>query len=129
MFVLTAWIVHVLQASPFANQLTGTPEFIALPRLAGQPASLATELESLVYCFLYMATDFCLHWKKAAYDTTEAYDFKAAPMGIANYFDKKIVERIHDAGLHPIARKLRELISPGRVGEPANLQLFQDCFQ
>lgn len=117
-----------MQDGECPSHITGTPQFIALQRLAGNAASLATELESLCYCFLYIATDFSLHWKHAAHNEPAAIDMKAAPMAWPEHFERKVVHRIKDANLHKPSRMLRALFSPARISQSADLHAFLKCF-
>lgn len=103
-------LVPVLKDSGACKDITGHPEFIALSLLhGGGPASVATELESLLYCFLWYATRDRLHWKHARRGTPSEVDSKAAVMHTERLFEDKVIARIEDRRLHKPARALRLL--------------------
>ena len=116
------------QVSLGPNPITGTPQFIALSRLRGQPATLATELESLAYCFMYSATECRLHWSHAVLGTPHAIDMKAAAMAWPEYFEQVVIERIPAQTLHQPARRLRELFSPCGHSASITIDTFLSCF-
>ena len=114
-------------SSDCKETFTATPRYIAVPRLRGQPATLATELETLGYCFMDIATDQNLHWKHAPLNSPQAIDMKLAPMACKTYFEKVVVERISVSSLKEPARQLQQLFSPCNE-QPADLRSFVACF-
>ena len=112
------------QVSSGPNPITGTPQFIALSRLQRQPATLATELESLAYCFMHSATEYRLHWSHAVLDTPHAIDMKAAAIAWPEYFEQVVIKR---TTLHQPARRLRELFSPCGHSASITIDKFLSC--
>lgn len=103
-----------------ANQVTGTPAYMALELLeaGGREVSqtVSTELQSLMYCFIYSATRHKLHWAHRA--KIDAVDMKALPFVSNRYFESKVLSRIPDVSLRSVAVKLRKLFDLGNSNRP-----------
>lgn len=82
---------------------------MSLAILDGQPHSVCTELESLLYSMLYAATRGRLHWGAYLHTDCAARDAKLAAMAIDNETDSKVVSRIHDSLLKGVAKRLHAL--------------------
>ncbi len=108
--------------------MTVSLQFAALCRLDDpyMAANERSELESLMYCFLFTATGNQLHWKRAAGLTT-ARDAKGYAMQVPEAFERKVLERIADPGLKQMAVKLQQLFF-GRPAKPVSVAAFNACF-
>ena len=84
--------------------------------------SLTTELESLFYSFLFVATADKLHWKHAPFDAAAAFDSKHSPMVSPTRFEEKVVSRIYLPALQSLARTMRDFFFPS-----ANLPMDLDA--
>lgn len=112
----------------FGHEITFTLQFVAQSRLVaqGKTADLATELESLMYCFLFVATKDQLHWKHCD-DLFTAWSAKAAAMCTARNFGDKVLPRINEPELRGVARRLQNLFDDGSE-QIVGVQTFQACF-
>ena len=73
--------LHCIQDVEDLGEITGTPQFIARPLLGRlRVPSLDTEVESLMYCFLYAATRDRLHWKRGTWRSQLSEDAKDPAM-------------------------------------------------
>ena len=112
------------------HDITFSLQYVAVSRLENpqEPASLATELESLMYCFLFAATKNQLHWKHQD-SIIAAHGVKFACMARMNLFQDKVIYRIQDSKLQQVAVRLQELFFGISMPRPAiTLQTFQACF-
>ncbi len=89
-------------------------------------ATLQTELESLMYCYLFAATKDLLHWKHAD-AIPDSYNAKAAAMGTYAVFREKVLARISDAGLRQAAQRLQALFHPD-AQHIIDVKAFNTCF-
>ena len=113
----------------FSNhQITFTLQFVALPRLDDlrKPTDIHTELESLMYCFLFAVTKDSLHWKHCD-AIPDAYNAKAAAMCVPAIFNAKVVARIIEPELKDVAQRLQQLFF-ANSGQVLDVQAFQACF-
>lgn len=116
---------------------TGTPLYMALPVIKGgaHGQSTGSDLESLFYCFLDVATCGDLHWKHAHLDEVPAFDMKALVMIDPGLFSEKVCGRIlpSKAGsinLRAVAKRLRTLFYPEFYKPPdVTVAQFQACLQ
>jgi hypothetical protein len=92
-----------------ASAITGTPAFMSLAVLKGQPQNESTELESLMYSMLYAATKGKLHWGACLHTDPAARDAKLAAMVVESEFEALVLSRIDDTLLKRIAKCLRAL--------------------
>ncbi|KAK9860405.1 hypothetical protein WJX84_002628 [Apatococcus fuscideae] len=79
-------------------ELTFSPQFVAISRLNDLDlrATLQTELESLMYCYMFAATKDLLHWKHAD-AIPDSYNAKAAATGTYAVFREKCQgNAVHD---------------------------------
>ncbi len=73
-------------------------------------SNLTSELESLLYVFLFIATGHDLPWKRQLIGTRSAFDRKHTTM-VAE-FEETIVQHIEDDQLRPTALALQALFFP-----------------
>jgi len=92
-----------------ASETTGTPAFMSLAVLSGQPQSESTELESLLYSMLFAATKGKLHWGAYLHTDSAARDVKLAAMVVDDEFESVVVSRIDDLSLKSVAKCVRAL--------------------
>ena len=85
---LVTW--HILA---HVGKLTGTPESMAIAVQQGMPATLSTELESVVYMAIKLSSLEPLHWAHAPPDHS---DSKFAAMCNAHTFEQKVCPAIHE---------------------------------
>jgi len=89
---------------------TGTPQFMALSTLHERVHSTSSELECLMYVFLYVATDRRLVWKPYSNDQREAFDTKYTCM--TWLFEEDILSRIDTHVFKEVAKGLQRLFFP-----------------
>lgn len=106
---LLSYISCVTQVRLQASEVTGTPAFLSLAVLSGQPQTESTELESLLYSMLYAATKGKLHWGAYLDTDSAARDAKLAAMVVDDEFESVVVSRIDDSLLRCVARCVRAL--------------------
>lgn len=111
--------------------ITGTPEFLALPLLHSgsvKSQNISTELESLLYVLLFCATAGQLHWKRTMHEDAWAFDMKFTPMGDKTLFKEKIISRVYLHGLHGPVLALRKLFYLNGWRIPSiDAKAFRDC--
>ncbi|CAL8460901.1 g432 [Coccomyxa elongata] len=90
---------------------TGTPLFMALRVLEYQEYSLTTELESLFYVLLFIATRKQLPWKGTSLSDTASFERKCICM--THHFEKRVLPLIEDERLRQVAVSLQGLLFPG----------------
>ena len=113
----------------FNDDTTFTLQFAAISRLDGQSkrATLQTELESLLPCFLFAATEDRLH-RKHANTIPTAFDAKVAAMRVHNFFQRKVLGRLIDPGLRHVAQRLQILFDDDSMPD-VNVETFKACFR
>ena len=115
------------------ENITFSLQFVAISRLSDlqKPANLSSELESLMYCFLYAATQDQLHWKHST-SIAEAFNAKGVAMRVPDVFQDKVLCRV-EPELKGIAASLQELCFPlpkqplGTPEQAVSVSEFQAC--
>ncbi len=120
-----------LQAAERSEQwATGTPQFMAIHTLMKRNQDLSSELESLLYVLLHIATGGRLLWKMYRNDQREAYAVKLTAMAVE--FEDQILTRIESPLLKAAAIHLQELFFPGNLYYPrvkVTVQAFQRALE
>ena len=112
-------VIHILQVAVHIN--SGTPAFMAIEVLEGKAQTTSSDLESLMYCFLSVATGGHLIWKDLPHIRPKerpAIHTKYTCMSRAGDFDSYIVGHIEESSLVPIAKSLRALFFKDATYEP-----------
>jgi hypothetical protein len=81
--------------------VTGTPQFMSLAAIWHKVQNVSTELESLMYVLLYIATAGRLIWRTYGLQHVEAGHVKFACMTAR--FHNDVLERISDPALKEVA--------------------------
>ena len=90
--------------------VTGTPDFMAVEVLESTAQAASSDLESLMYCFLYVATRGHLPWKDLPRcKRAPAIYAKYSCMAKESLFRSEVADYIRESSLVPIAKKLRGL--------------------
>ena len=87
----------------------------------GDAQTASSDLESLMYCFLYVATQGDLPWARMGHTTIRgapATFAKLACMTQSRLFDDKIAVHLGEPSLKAIARTLRGLFFPEDKYQP-----------
>jgi hypothetical protein len=84
--MLLAWSMFICTVR-LAGNLTGTPEFMAVSVQQGRRASVASELESVLYIGIKLCSDAPLHWHGAP---PTNYEAKLTAMTDASAFEQKV---------------------------------------
>ena len=98
--------------------VTGTQDFMAVEVLDGTAQAASSDLESLMYCFLYMATGGHLPWRDSPRYTRAAIFAKYSCMAKSSLFHSQVADLIRESSLVAIAKKLRGLIFKDENYEP-----------
>ncbi|KAK9835594.1 hypothetical protein WJX74_003739 [Apatococcus lobatus] len=114
--------------APLSAKLTFSLQYVAIARLEYNmlPPTLRSELESVMYTFLYAATKDLLHWKHDI-SPVEALNAKDRAMRLPDVFNSKVLARVGDAGLRDVARKLQSLIFC--ESRAVDVRSFKSCFE
>ena len=91
--------------------VTGTPQFMSLAAIWHKVQNVSTELESLMYVLLYIATAGRLIWRTYGLQHVEAGHVKFACMTAR--FHNDVLERISDPALKEVATAIQRLFFPG----------------
>ena len=83
---------------------------MAVEVLRGDAQTASSDLESLMYSFLYVATQGKLPWGPMTHDPSSALYAKLACMTDPRLFDAKVVYHIGEPRLKAIAKNLRGLL-------------------
>lgn len=94
-----------------SRMVTGTPQFMSLAAIWHRVQNVSTELESLMYVLLYIATAGRLIWRTYGLHHVEAGHVKFACM-TARFRDEVLV-RIPDPALKEVAIAMQRLFFPG----------------
>eukprot|EP00891_Asterochloris_glomerata_P009098 jgi/Astpho2/9098/fgenesh1_pg.00133_%23_93_t len=106
--------------------VTGTPDFMAVEVLEGAAQAASSDLESLMYCFLHVATQGRLPWKDLPRHTrAPAIYAKYSCMAKKSLYHSKITAHIREPSLVPIAKSLRGLFFRDDKYEPMLLRASQ----
>ncbi len=89
------------------RSITGTPTFIARSVLAGEGYTVSSELESLMYVFVFMAVDGAAHWGNKYIGAT-ALHAKVAIFYEQESFEKYVLRRCR-SDLVQAVKRLRNL--------------------
>lgn len=93
-----------------AAGLTGTPLFMAISTLQGEPATLSSELESLMNVLAHISTDDMLHWRHEPFGSIGMIDAKYG--GWTFHFESNMMAKITDKVYASVVRKLQSLFFP-----------------
>lgn len=103
---------------------------MAIHTLLKRNHDLSSELESLLYVLLHIATWGRLLWKMYRNDQREAYAVKLTAMTVE--FEDQILARIESPLLKAAAIHLQELFFPGNSYDPrakVTVQMFQRALE
>ena len=104
----------------------GTPQFMSLSLLLDGTQNLSTELESLMYVFLYIATGARLVWKPYRHDQRGARAVKM--MSMTYEFESDVLSRIEDPMCSAAAINLQRLFFPSnQLCRDVSVQAFRQA--
>ena len=104
--------------------VTGTLDFMAVEVLEGTAQAASSDLESLMYCFLYVATRGHLPWKGLPrYTRAPAIYAKYSCVAKESLFHSEVAIHIRESSLVPIAKNLRSLFFRDDKDVPRSVQV------